>query len=96
MNDKPERIEIPPEHQQALVAAIGRHTVGVDLIHQAALELRNIRLQVLLDARVDRPELYRLDVKATPPALVRLGVEGQTPAAGVPADSTKEAASCQQ
>lgn len=84
-NAGPERIEIPTSEAANLGAALQRYQMASEQLRTAQTELENVRLRTLLAARVDRPELYQLDVSTVPPSLHRMGVAGQTPGAGVPA-----------
>lgn len=81
----PERIEIPTSEAANLGAALQRYQMGSEQVRQAQTELENVRLRTLLAARVDRPELYQLDISTVPPTLKRLGEAGQTPGASAPA-----------
>jgi len=89
-SDQPERIEIPAELLPQLGAGVQRYQAALEQARQAEVEIENVRLKVLLEARVDRPELYQIDITMVPPGLRRVGVKGQVPGAGVPAPALPE------
>ena len=90
-SQSPERIEIPTSEAANLGAALQRYQMGSEQVRQAQTELENVRLRTLLAARVDRPELYQLDVSTVPPTLKRLGEAGQTPGSALPVTATYDA-----